>query len=172
MIRNLFDWLWSAAVVANILTAVQAIASVVLAILTGWTLYILRQYAADTKRLAEAGNAQLELSRKQLEASETPVIMIRPKGEHINPQVLPAAIWLVENQGSGLAFDVQGEIIDDQGNKVARFERAVMRKDVPEPYWATINIRGAFFSYKSLSGTRYETDIDVARTPMFIFRKA
>jgi|ERR1700722_11219291 len=108
MIQNLFDWLLSAPVVANTLTAIQAVTSVILAILTGWTLYVLRQYAADTKSLADSGNAQLELARKQLEASETAVIVIRPKDEHVNPEFYPTAIWLVENQGSGLAFDVKG----------------------------------------------------------------
>jgi hypothetical protein len=52
------------------------------------------------------------------------------------------------------------------------FSRAVMRKDRPEEYRATLKIQSAFFSYQSLSGTKYETDIDVARNPVTIFRKA
>jgi hypothetical protein len=172
MIQNLFDWLWSAPVVANILIAAQAIASIVLAILTGWTLYILRQYAADTKSLAQSGNAQLDLARRQLEASETPVIVIRPKFGSVDGSIYPVAAWLVENQGSGLAFDVIGAITDDMGNVMPDFSRAVMRKDAPEEYWATLQIQSAFFSYRSLSGTFYETDIDVSRNPVFIFRKA
>jgi hypothetical protein len=100
------------------------------------------------------------------------VIMIRPKEDVVDASVLPLAKWLVENQGSGLAFDAKGAIVDDQGNEMPTFSRAVMRKDMPEEYWATISIRSAFFSYRSLSGTKYVPDIDVARDPVTIFRKA
>jgi hypothetical protein len=54
-------------------TPVGAGATVVLALLTAWTLCVLWGYARDTKRIAETSN-------EQLESSQTPFIVL-VKGE-------------------------------------------------------------------------------------------
>lgn len=73
----------------NALACIQAICSAGALILTGWSVLILREYAADTKKIAEA-------SVSQLEHSQTPfVVMQRNEG------------WLLENQGFGPAINGQ-----------------------------------------------------------------
>jgi hypothetical protein len=78
----------------NALAWIQTICSAGALFLAAWSIVILREYAADTRKIAEA-------SVSQLENSQTPVVtpVMRP-----NP---PDEGWGLENQGVGPAINGQ-----------------------------------------------------------------
>lgn len=94
-------------------TGIGALATALLAYLTWRTLVVLRDYASDTKRLAETSIKQLESSHKQLESSREQVessqtrfvVVVEVKAD--NPTVFACRL---ENQGSGPAMNVEGTI--------------------------------------------------------------
>jgi hypothetical protein len=70
--------------------SIQAGAAIAIVILTAWTLKVLRDYAADTKKIASA-------SVKQIENSQMPFLAA--------VQVLNVG-WVIRNQGFGPAINI------------------------------------------------------------------
>jgi hypothetical protein len=75
---------------------IQAIAAAVIVVLTGWTLKVLREYAADTKKIADA-------SVKQLQSSQMPFLAITMR---TTAPGAPAG-WVIQNQGFGPAVNIR-----------------------------------------------------------------
>jgi len=73
---------------------IQAGAAIVLAIVTTWTLIVLRRYAADTAKMAKN-------SSQQLENSQTPFVALV-----LMDPVPGQSEWAIRNQGFGVAVDV------------------------------------------------------------------
>ncbi len=103
-------------------TWLQAIAALYLAFITTWTLVVLRNYAADTKRIAEnsvaqttasvdqarasseqakASNEQAKNSAQQLENAQTPFV-----GLVLAANQVSQSAWAIRNQGSGVAINI------------------------------------------------------------------
>lgn len=124
---------------------IQAAAAGCIVALTGWTLKVLREYARDTKRIADDSSSQAERAQMPyltvLEAPEGyvmhnqgfgPALNIRYRGHHDN----------VERRGSAQGLAVGGTTL------------------VHNEYTETMNAHGEFeIEYQSLSGKGYRTVI-------------
>ncbi len=73
---------------------VQAIAEIVLALVTSITLWVVVRYAADTKTIAENSSVQLENSQRPFVA----LVMLTEPGRTGN--------WAIKNQGNGTALNI------------------------------------------------------------------
>jgi hypothetical protein len=145
----------SAEWVEAISTAVGAGATVILALLTAWTLCVLWGYARDTKRIAETSN-------EQLESSQTPFIVL-VKGE----LRVKTIAYRLENQGSGPAINVQGWI--QWGSEEREdFPRKCIGKGGSIDFEALENFKSARFEYQSVSGREYVTEMDAYGVTKFI----
>lgn len=135
---------------------IQALVAVGALILAAWSLKVLRDYAADTKKIADASVSQTENSQKPFLA----VIM-----RETNP-----GGWAIENQGFGPAVNVRysGHI---RGNP------AIARAIEPVPQGRIValhqDIADAFASnqafvieYESLSGRHYRSTVAMVNNQM------
>jgi hypothetical protein len=127
---------------------IQAVSAVGLLFLTGWTLKVLRQYAADTKTIAS-------VSASQTENSQLPFLAVIMKEN--------AGGWNIQNQGFGPAINIRYSG-DNQGNE------RVMRSTPPlgAGEWRELHnqISVVFnrwrefdLEYQSLSGANYATRV-------------
>jgi hypothetical protein len=75
-------------------TWIEAIAGVWLAVVTTWTLVVLRRYAADTKIIARNSNEQIENAQMPF------VALVETTGES---RRIP---WAMKNEGFGAAVNI------------------------------------------------------------------
>jgi hypothetical protein len=134
----------------NLPSWIQALAAVSIVYLTVRTLLVLRDYAADTKRIARAGVTQIE-------NSQMPFLALAMS---YNLQGL-AAGWVIANQGSGPAINVKFSHIQS-GSGVLSIP-PIAAKEASEVYPAVGNAATAHeaiqIDYESLSGSKYLTVI-------------
>jgi hypothetical protein len=134
--------------------SVEAWATVALAGLTLVTLIVLFVYAWDTKKIARA-------SVEQLENSQMPFITVSEETDNISK---------LENQGVGVALNVQGRVYHRDG---ATYE--IIRENIGPGGTSrraisvdSSTLRNARFEYASLSGREYVTEIDQAGIAKFL----
>jgi hypothetical protein len=131
----------------------QALAALWLAVVTTWTLIVLRRYAADTKLIAD--NSALEL-----ESSQTPFISLI-EGDMVQGW----GPWKLKNQGNGVAINVRysrhvaaNQPLQMTGvtplapgeSRSVSVESAVIFNGGETPFTIT---------YESLSGKKYRTTV-------------
>src|ERR1700691_4938370 len=123
---------------------IQAAAAVCLVILTAWTLKVLREYAADTKRIANDSASQAERSQKPFLA-----IVRTDRG------------YSIQNQGYGPAVNI---VYRGFGNNAVPFTASVPSlapgglHPVHNEFGITFQQHREFsIEYESLSGQRYRT---------------
>jgi len=126
---------------------IQSLADLAIAVVTTWTLIILRRYAADTKIIAKN-------SSEQIESAQMPFVVLVLGREASRP-------WLLRNQGSGTALNIY-------------FTRFVSQSSPPRMQWMTplapgqeiaVDRESALLTqesgfrveYESLSGKKYRT---------------
>jgi hypothetical protein len=160
MVYNLFEWLWSAPVVANFLlfftllaAAAGAAATVYIACLARPNLKALLDYVADTKRLVQIANDQLE-------NAQTPFVVL---SGNKNPNPLFMAEYQLENQGSGPALNVNVLLHYDDGH-FARHYRATTQKNAAIDLEPSAAIVSSYFDYQSMSGRKYFTKMENGQT--------
>jgi hypothetical protein len=149
MVTIIFDWP----------SSIQASAAVAIVVLTAWTLKVLREYAADTKKIAETGTAQIEHSHIQLENTQMPFLAIVK--EPGTPQ--KHAGWYLQNQGFGPALNIMFTG-DSNGNEPVMKPTAPLRagEDRFENYdieRVVARFRRFEAHYESLSGLKYKTTV-------------
>jgi hypothetical protein len=128
---------------------IQAGASAVLAFVTGWTLKVLRAYAADTKTLAIN-------SSKQIENAQTPFVTLvtTTESERNSP-------WEIRNQGSGVGVNITYSRYMGEGNQPLMQWTTSLGPG--ESYHVSredgnlTSESGFSVEYESLSGKRYRT---------------
>lgn len=131
---------------------IEALSAFAVAVLTLLTLIVLREYAADTKTIANASVLQTENAQKPFL-----VLLLKPQevGRH-------AGGWALENQGFGPAINVRHSDAGGSG-RFRENVRALARGDFL--FLENLNIevmRNQVFTaeYDSLSGARYRTVVD------------
>ncbi len=124
-------------VLAAIPSWIQAGAALSIVGLTGWTLKVLRDYAADTKRIAND-------SATQAERAQMPFLGLgsNSKGE-----------WLLQNQGFGPAINV---MYNDYTNGEKTNPRSLLGI-LGAGQSQLVTLTGIAIDYQSLSGKKYET---------------
>ena len=123
---------------------IQVIVSVLTLVLAAWTLAILRRYAADTKKIAEASVAQLE-------HSQTPFLDV------IMVDLPPHSGWQIQNQGFGPALNVKCSFV--QGRPIPSLAQGATHM-VNNEFPAVVAGRvEADIQYESLSCSEYRTFI-------------
>jgi hypothetical protein len=145
-----------ACILADFPSWIQALVGIGALILAAWSLIVLRDYAADTKKIAKA-------SLSQTENSQIPFLAV------IMRETNPGG-WGVENQGFGPAVNVQysGHIKGDAPRK---------EHVEPLPVRRVIALHGdiadAFrfnqpfvIEYESLSGFKYRTTVAMVKNEM------
>ncbi len=118
--------------------------SVLTLVLAGWTLAILRKYAADTKTIARASVAQLEKSQMPF----LDVIMV---------DLPPHSGWQIQNQGFGPALNVRCSFVEGRNiPSLAPGAAHLVQREFP----SLISSKTASeIQYESLSGSVYHTFI-------------
>jgi hypothetical protein len=151
--------------VYGLVNLIQTIANATLAVLTGWTLKVLRDYAKDTKVLAEN-------SSKQIENSQTPFVTLV-----MTPERVSDSEWAIKNQGFGVAVRISyTRHLGDGRSPTMQWttslgpgeQRRVMRGDgslMNEPF-------GFKVEYQSLSGKKYRTTVRRTNDGSEEFREA
>jgi len=144
---------------ANLPSWIQALVAVGALILAAWSLIVLRDYAADTKKIANASVSQTENSQKPFLA----VIM----REHLQDN--PGG-WGIENQGFGPAINVRysGHVRGNPAIATAT-EPITLGKTVPlhQDIADAFNSNQVFvLEYESLSGVRYRTRVEMVENEM------
>jgi hypothetical protein len=129
---------------------IQAGATIVLTGITGWTLKVLRDYAADTKRMAQSGVDQSENSQMPF------VVLAEQTGPYRTCR------WMIHNQGFGPAVNIYHSrwrapalpTIMTSTPPLAPTEKTMVDDN-------SANIRtekpGFIIEYESLSGKKYRT---------------
>jgi hypothetical protein len=140
---------------------IQAGATIVLTGITGWTLKVLREYAADTKRMAQS-------SVEQSENAQMPfVVLAEQTGPH------RTCLWMIHNQGFGPAVNIyhsrwRGPAVPNM--MTATPPLAPTEKTMIDDNSANIRTENDGFriEYESLSGRKYRTVVfqhgDVSKT--------
>src|ERR1700733_2243379 len=93
---------------------VEAIASVFNVLVVAATLYFLRAYVSDTRKLVQSSQRQIDVAQAQLEASQRPFLA---------PSVVMNNRVEFQNQGSGIALNIAWLQWSDQDRK--RIERRI-----------------------------------------------
>jgi len=131
---------------ANLPSWIEALAAVGIVVLTYLTLMVLKEYAADTKTIANA-------SASQTESSQMPFLAVAA-GEQ-------GAGWGIYNQGFGPAINITYSKYDGQGHKemqpIAPLAAGARHTVHNEYVDARDNGREFEIQYESLSGLRYRT---------------
>jgi hypothetical protein len=134
---------------------VQACGAIALVILTGWTLAVLRRYAADTATIAK-------LSAAQTENSQMPFLAVTWK---VNVQQQQAA-WAIHNQGFGPALNVIVIVRSNEGDeRITSMSPLATSQDrfLPDNVSAAFNHGSTIgIRYSSLSGMEYHTTVTLA----------
>ena len=129
---------------------IQAIAAIVVVVLTFLTLIVLRKYAADTKTIARA-------SVVQIENAQTPFLaLVRTRDRFGQP-----AEWVIENQGTGPAINVTVALLQS-GSGVLSVPPIAPKamSDVHSTIANSVVGKKAMqFDYEALSGSKYRTVI-------------
>jgi hypothetical protein len=122
---------------------IQAVAAVCLVALTGLTLIVLRRYAADTKKIADA-------SASQTENSQMPFLAVAA-GE-------PGEGWAIYNQGFGPAINIRYSRYD-RGYREMQSIAPLAPRGRHTVHNEYVNALGKVFEiqYESLSGLKYST---------------
>jgi hypothetical protein len=128
---------------------IGAIAAIWLAVVTTWTLVILRRYAADTKTIAKA-------SVEQIENSQMPFVgLVMTTGE--SSRIAP---WAIRNQGSGVALNIYFSRLVNENvtmqwmTPLAPGEECPLEREVGVILGAE---SGFVVEYQSLAGRKYRT---------------
>jgi len=144
-------------ILANLPNWIQALVAVGILVFTGWTLSVLRGYAADTNRIAEASVTQTKMSASQLEHSQMPFLGFAISLDRFGQQ----AGWGIENQGSGPAINVKW--VQIQSGKGVRSIPSLAVGATTGPDTEVGNTvmehAGMQIDYESLSGLKYRTVI-------------
>ncbi len=125
---------------------IQATAEVVLAVVTTYTLIVLRRYAADTKKIAENSTKQIENAQMPFVA----LVMNTDPSRHGN--------WAIRNQGTGTAVNIY-------------YTRYLSSEQAPIMQWMTPlapaeaytlpreneQLKDFTVEYESLDGIKYRT---------------
>ena len=132
--------------ISNLSASLQAGAAIALVILTGWTLVVLRRYAADTATIAK-------VSASQTENSQMPFLAVA-RMQHG---------WVIKNQGFGPAINVlySGGDYGDRARMMST-ESLGASDEIPlQNVIANAFARWNQFDleYQSLSGRTYKTTI-------------
>jgi hypothetical protein len=134
----------------NLPSWIQTIAAVCLVVLSGVTLLVLRKYAADTKRIADA-------SASQTENSQVPFLAVTMR---VMTRDAPGG-WVVQNQGFGPALNVFYSAYG--GGVLTMVPLAALGVGSERYLHDQIGYaldQGAFeMSYESLSGLKYGTTV-------------
>jgi hypothetical protein len=132
--------------------ALQAVAAVALVILTGWTLAVLRRYAADTATIAK-------VSASQMENSQMPFLAVIQR-TIVKPDYV-FTIWSIQNQGSGPALTVRFNLRSEKGEEktgtigaLAPAGEYELSGDMPRTIGHGTTFR---IEYSSLTGLQYVT---------------
>lgn len=139
---------------------IQALAAVVLVLLTGATLWVLKRYADDTKTIALA-------SVRQIENSQMPFLTIA----WVEPAPSNKAYgWSIANQGAGPALSVRFRIYSDESLDKWRSIADISKGEVRTTFHGEIkhhiqndvlaNMRPFRIEYSSLEGVRYRTTVE------------
>jgi hypothetical protein len=133
-------------ILANGPVWIQAFAAVGIVILTFLTLIVLRGYAADTKKIAQASVTQTENSQMPFL-----VIALQP-GSPSQSQG-----WGIENQGFGPAINITFIVGNTRWSKppLAKGGKHYVHNEVSQ----AVGGEGIEIQYESLSGMRYRTTI-------------
>jgi hypothetical protein len=138
---------------------IQAAAGVAIVYFTGRSLVVLKDYAADTKKIAKVGVHQADLSLQQIENSQKPFVALVKKVPDAHTQ--SAGGWFLENQGFGAAvnlrythgFDTSVWDYNTPVFGVGQFYH-LMRFNID-----TVRQHEFKIEYESLSGKKYRTSI-------------
>jgi hypothetical protein len=131
--------------IAELPTWLQAVAEIVLVFITGWTLAVLRGYAADTKIIAKS-------SSEQVENSQIPFVTLVMKTDETrlsNP-------FVIRNQGLGTAMNIYyHHYLGGDKSPVRWLTPLAPRDEYPLP---RENKNQNFMAeFESLSGAKYRT---------------
>jgi len=128
---------------------IQAFATVAIVILSGWTLIVLRKYAADTRKIAQS-------SLKQTENSQLPFLAV-----FFQPNTaFDQEGWVVQNQGSGTAINIslsaaEVDRVEHIPSLTEGAKYTIRKRFTPvEGNQERIDVR-----YESSSGLEYRTSI-------------
>jgi hypothetical protein len=150
---------------------IQAVAAVTLVVITAWTLIVLRQYAADTKKMAEAAVAQAE-------TVHMPCLTLHARQRDYNAALLDenartdvvlrphAGQVAIENYGTGPAMNIEYVFKAQDRENIADLDGYIpylapkemfvtkMPQNLMHGHDYLITLR-----YASLSGQKYRTEL-------------
>jgi hypothetical protein len=135
-------------ILVNLPNWIEALAALGIVVLTYLTLVVLKDYAAETKKIAKA-------SVSQLENAQMPFLVIVQK-----PRTADfLGGWVIENQGPGSAINATWSYT--QGGRIVRPIPALGPRaihSVQNEYPQIVgNQAGIEIDYESLSGLKYQT---------------
>jgi hypothetical protein len=133
---------------------IQALAAAALVGLTWRTLLVLREYAKDTKTIANKSIEQIEIAQK-------PFLALVLKPENIVAR-FPGG-WVIENQGFGAALNIRHSQLQDADGWVNITPIAKSDFHVLTAFDENgMRARNRVFTieYESLSGIKYATVVD------------
>jgi hypothetical protein len=127
--------------------AITALAGVWLAVITTWTLVVLRRYAADTKTIAKT-------SVEQVENAQMPfVAIVMGDSTHVP--------WAMRNQGSGTAVNIYFSRPLNANEVMMQWMTPLApREEIPLDHKSgdlLTTKNGFIVEYESLSGKKYRT---------------
>ena len=135
---------------------IQALSTVAIVVLSMWTLIVLRKYAADTKRIADASTSQTERSQMPFLA-----VAWRDAAQGIREG------WQIQNQGFGPALNVRFSTYGEAGQgwrSIADIgvgeNRDSFHNQIASCLQNQHGNRTFIIEYSSLSGQRYRTTVD------------
>jgi hypothetical protein len=140
---------------------IQSVAALCIVVLTAWTLRVLREYALDTKRIANDGASQPERAQMPYIA----VCFGEPEG------------YFMQNQGFGPALNIRWVFTADGSTRVHRDIPSLgvqMKRSAHNDISTCLVQQHQPFeiSYQSLSGKSYETIVTIVDNAMHSeFRK-
>lgn len=138
--------------VIDIPSWIQAIAAVCIVGLTLRTLLVLKDYASDTKKIANAGLLQLENSQMPFLA-----VIMRPA---VSPNDVGG--WGIENQGFGPAINVRysghvsGDSREEYTESIPKGGTLAMHGDISAAFRFN---QALVIQYESVSGSTYRSTI-------------
>ena len=143
---------------------IQALGAVAIVFFTGWTLRVLREYARDTKKIAETGIRQTEHSQEQIEQSQMPFLTVAWRERE---GTTPGG-WEIQNQGFGPAMNIRffpcftetGEVWRYITNMAKGAARTDFHNHMDKCLKSREQNRTFTIEYSSLSGMSYRTAVD------------
>ena len=146
------------------LSSIQALAAVAIVFFTGWTLKVLREYARDTKKIAETGLKQIEHAQEQIEQSQMPFLTVAWRER----EGAMSGGWEIQNQGFGPAMNIRffpyftenGEVWRYITNMAKGAARTDFHNHMDKCLKSREKNRTFTIEYSSLSGMCYRTTVD------------